>query len=63
MDFKKTFGWRSNLSNDDRGQVWTGLDFGGKVAGVEKHIFWSKIRSGFEEPGGYTSTKNSQGYP
>ena len=41
MDFKKTFGGRSNLSNDDRGQVWTGLDFGRKVAGVEKHIFWS----------------------
>ena len=63
MDFKKTFGWRSNLSNDDRGQVWTGLDFGGKVAGVEKHIFWSKIRSGFEELGGTPPPRIPRGTP
>ena len=40
MDFKKSFGWRSNLSNDDRGQVWKRVwILRGKVTGVEKDIF------------------------
>ena len=31
--------------------------------GVENHIFWSEIGSGFGEPGGTPPTKNSQEYP
>ena len=39
------------------------MDFRGKVTGVAKDIFWSKIRSGFEEPGGTHPPRIPRGTP
>ena len=57
MVLKKSFCWRSNLSNDDI--IWTysksyngyGFWMPGLKTGVENDIFWSEIRSRFGEPG------------
>ena len=39
------------------------MDFTGKDMGVPKDIFWSKIRSGFEEPGGTHPPRIPRGTP
>ena len=49
VDFKKSFIWRSNLSNDDIISYRPGLK---TLPSVENEIFWSEIGSGFGEPGG-----------
>ena len=59
MDFKKSFCWRSNLSNDDIIYTYvglkTGVEFRGQVlkTGVESDIFWSERGSA-----GHTPTKD-----
>ena len=63
MEFKKSFCWRSNLSNNDIISTYvvlkTGIDFIDQVwKRVWKMTFWSEIGSGWHTP-----TKNFEDYP
>ena len=69
MNFKKSFCWRSNFSDDiisvlvcEHVCCVLGAPPGQKTS-MENNIFWSEIGSGFGEPGGTTSTRIPRGAP
>ena len=65
MDFKKSFCWRSNLSNGDiisvlcKHECYVLSPPPGLKTGVEIDIFWSVIRSEFGEPGGTSPPRST----